>query len=299
MKLSSLKTLLVAFLVGLISINAFGQAKKPRLVVIPSDALMQSMGMLEMVDDMGATATIPNYSKAFIEDYELGECIRKISEIFKDRGFGLTMLESELKRVRGKNLVIPVDIKLELGYKIERDGPRQKLHFSLSAVDAYSSVQVAASSGESKPAIGETKVNLLHEAVIDKIDKFILDIDEYFNEMVETGRETRLTVEADGVELPEELEVVVEDWMNENCVRGSFTIDEVDETVLRASQAKMPLFDAAGKALDARGFYRGLAAHLGTKFPTLSFRAKSDSKSSTSGGGTLGDAFILVKEKAE
>ena len=287
--------MLMALLVGLMSINAFGQAKKPRLVVIPADALMQQMNLLGETDDMGETNYVQNYKKAFL-DSDFKGCIAKISEMFADRGFPLTMLEAELRRVQGTTMTINVDLRLELNYKINKQGPRDILYFELTAIDAFSSKQVAGSSGQSKPAIGETKVNLLQEAVIDKIDKFVQDIDEYFNSLVEIGRESRLKVEANGIELPEEVEDLVDEWMNANCVRGSFTIDNVDETQLIASQAMMPLFDEAGKAVDAYNFYRNLAKDLQAKLPSFKFRAKRSSATSSSGGSTLGDGYIEVTE---
>ena len=298
MKFSNFKTLLIALFIGMISVNVFAQAKKPRLVVIPSDALMQQMGLYNETDDMGISVGVPDYPKAFM-DIDLKACVNKINEIFNDRGFPLTKLEEELKRVRGKGLVIPVDIKPELTYKITKQGPRDVLYFDLAASDAYSNKQVAASSGQSKPAIGETKVNLLQEAVLDKIDKFVLDIDNYFTKLGETGRESRLTIESDGIELPEELEDAVDAWMNKNCVNASFSIDEVDEMVLMASQAMMPLYDESGKALDARNFYKGLAEELNAKFPDIKFSVKRSSKNSQSGGGTLGDGFILASERID
>ena len=295
--LNKLKYLFLILIVASLSVESFGQAaKKPRLVVIPSDALMNQMGLLNTTDDMGEVNYVQNYKEAFL-DTDLKACISKISELFTDRGFDLTQLEAELRRVQGKDMVIAEDIRLELNYKINKQGPRDILYFELTALDAYSGKQVAASSGQSKPAISETKVNLLQEAVIDKMDKFILDIDNYFNSLAEIGRESRLTIESDGVEIPMEVEEFVDEWLTANCVRGSFSIDEVDETVIRVSQAMMPLFDEREKALSARNFYKPLAKELNVAFPELKFSQKSSPKfSGSDGGGTLADSFILVEE---
>ncbi len=290
------KKLVVFLLFSIFCLEMSGQAKKPRLVVIPSDALLLQMKLLGGTDDMGEVNYVQNYKMAFL-DTELKACISKISEMFQDRGFPLTMLEAELRRVQGKGLTIPVDIRLELNYKINKQGPRDYLYFELSGLDAYSSKQIAASSGQSKPAIGETKVNLLQEAVLDKIDKFANDIQAYFESLVNVGRESRLTIEADGIELPSEVETIVDNWMQQNCVKGAFSIDEVDETALRASQAMMPLFNENGRGLDARGFYRPLVNELKTKLPGYKISQKASSKTSQSdGGGTLGDSYILISQ---
>ena len=288
--------LIAIFVLSIFSVESFGQAKKPRLVVVPSDALLVQMNLLGGTDDMGEVNYVQNYKQAFL-DTDLKACIAKISELFQDDGFPLTMLEAELRRVQGKSLTIPVDVRLELNYKINKQGPRDVLYYELTGLDAYSSKQIAGSSGQSNPAIGETKVNLLQEAVKDKFRKFADDILNYFTSLAEVGRESRLTIETNGIELPSQVEDIVDLWLQRNCVNGSFTIDEVDEEALRASQAMMPLFNANGRGMDARNFYRPLVQELKTKLPGYTVTQKTSSKTSQSdGGGTLGDAYILISQ---
>lgn len=293
-----MKHLLTIVIMLLSFSQVFSQTKKPRLVVIPSDALLLQMNLLNTTDDMGEVNYVQNYKMAFL-DTDLKGCISKISELFQDRGFPLTMLEAELRRVQGKNLTIPVDVRLELNYKINKQGPRDVLYFELSGIDAYSSKQIAASSGQSKPAIGETMVNLLQEAVIDKIDKFAADVQAYFEGLADVGRESRLTIETDdGVELPFEVEDIVDTWLQQNCINGNFSIDEVDETAIRVSQAMMPLYNANGRGMDARNFYRPLVQILKTKLEGYTVSQKTSSKTSQSdGGGTLGDSYILISQE--
>lgn len=288
--------LIAIFVLSIFSVESFGQAKKPRLVVVPSDALLVQMNLLGGTDDMGEVNYVQNYKQAFL-DTDLKACIAKISELFQDDGFPLTMLEAELRRVQGKNLTIPIDVRLELNYKINKQGPRDVLYYELTGLDAYSSKQIAGSSGQSNPAIGETKVNLLQEAVKDKFRKFADDILNYFTSLAEVGRESRLTIETNGIELPSQVEDIVDLWLQRNCVNGSFSIDEVDEEALRASQAMMPLFNANGRGMDARNFYRPLVQELKTKLPGYTVTQKTSSKTSQSdGGGTLGDAYILISQ---
>ena len=275
----------------LISIQALSQAKKPRLIVVPSDALMNQMGLLELVDDMGESNYIPNYKKAFL-DTDLKGCIAKISEMFNDRGFPLTMLETELRNNQGRNNPITIDLRLELNYKINKQGPRDILYFELTAIDAYSSKQVGATSGQSKPAIGETKVNLLQEAVIDKIDKFANDIDTYFLSLAESGRESRLTIESE-TPLPDDLIDDIEQWLSTYCVKGAFSTDNVDENIIQISQAMMPLYGIDGKPLDARKFYGPLKNVLVAH--GLNARQVSNKNTSFSLGGTLGDGHFVIE----
>ena len=272
MKLKTiLLTIIALFAINCISVSAQPKPKKPRLVVVPSDALLNQMGLLGTTDDMGAENYIEDYKHAFL-DTDLKGCIAKISEMFNDREFPLTMLEAELRRVQGKNIPITIDYRLELNYQIKQYGPRKSCYFELTAIDAYSSKQVAGTSGESKPAIGESNVNLLQEAVLSQIDKFADDIQTSFNKLIQYGKETRLTITAvDGASLDDDkgngsVLDIVEAWLDENCVNSSYTTDNQDETTINISQAMMPAFQTLPngneRALDARNFYKSLEQTL-------------------------------------
>lgn len=311
MKIRNLIIMLIALFSVLTVNNAFGQsvqagqpkAKKPRLVVVPSNALLSQMGLLQTTDDMGSESYIPQYKQAFL-DTDLKGCIAKIAEMFNDKGFPITMLETELNRVQGKNLVIPVDIRLELNYKINKVGPRDKLYFELTGIDNFSSKQIAGTSGESKPAIGETTVNLLQEAVLSQIDKFANDLQTTFENMAVNGRESRLTVTAtNDVSLDDDIDGgsisdFVENWLNKNCVNASFSIDSQDNLSMQVSQSMMPLFTPEGKALDAYNFYKSLAQDLQSACASKGYVVKNirDAKKSNSLGGTLGDGNIEISK---
>lgn len=289
------------------NIMAQGKARKPRLVVVPSDALMNQMGLLSYTDDMGETSTVRDYQKAFFNT-DLKGCIAKISEMFNDRGFPLTMLENELKRAQGgMGLTIPIDIRLELNYQVKRSGPRTLLYFELTGVDNYSSKQIAGTSGESAPAIGESVVNLLQEAVLSQIDKFSSDLQTYFEGMIENGRESRLTIVAEnGASMDDDLNGqtiadIVEEWLISNCVAQAYSVDSQDETSMQISQAMMPLFSGNGNALDAYRFYRPLANKLRTTLSSNGYtiRQKRSAATSNSLGGTLGDAVITIERNSD
>lgn len=235
-------------------------------MVVPSDALMNQKGLLSMGNDMGEEVMVQNYQKAFL-DIELKAVISKFGEMMKERGFETVMLEQELKRVQGKGLQVNYDIKVELTYKITQQGPRKILYAEFSGIDTYSSKQIAASSGESAPAIGASPEALLQEAVLDKIDQFNNQLMMTFNDMATKGRESRLTIVADGISLDDEIAGKsildhIESWLDINCVKGNYNTDDSSDERMEVSQAMMPLFDASGKSLDARNFYKGLEGNL-------------------------------------
>lgn len=259
--------------------NTYAQvAKKPKIMVVPSDALMNQMGLLNTDEDLGETVWVQNYRKAFL-NIELKAIISKFGEMMKERGFETVLLESELKRVQGKGQVVPFDIRVDLTYKITRQGPRKILYAEFTGVDEYSGKQIAAASGESAPAIAATAESLLQEAVLDKIDQFNNQLMATFEEMAVKGRESRLEIISEELSLDDEfngksLTDIVEDWLNTNCIESSFTTDDQTESNMRVSQAMMPLFDANGKALDARNFYKGLEKTLNAVLSSQGYKAK-------------------------
>lgn len=100
--------------------HAQAKAKKPRVVVVPSDVLLKSMNLLTETDDMGATSWVANYEKAFL-DKDLSAAISKFNELMRDRGFPVTSLAEELKQLKtNTNHVIPIDIKIGLSYNVEQ-----------------------------------------------------------------------------------------------------------------------------------------------------------------------------------
>ena len=247
---------------------AFGQAaKKPRIMIVPSDALLLKMGLLEGTDDMGQLNFYQHYNLAFLND-EVKAVVAKFGELMKDRGFPMTSLEMELKKVQNnEDYVIPRDIDVMLNYELRNVGPREYLYVTFEGIEVCSSKQIAGASGESAPAIGAMPQTLLAEAVIDKIDKFNEQLMSTFEEMQEKGREASLHVISNRIAIDEDfgsttLEDVLSEWLEQNCVRGAFSIDNVDERNFQASQVMMPLFDTEGRALDARKFFTPLRKYL-------------------------------------
>jgi len=86
------KILLPALLVG-ICLMASGQAKKPTLMVVPSDSWMEKNGYMTPFDNQGKIVLIPDY-KAAVRNSDLLMVIGKINELMAERGFPLKDLES-------------------------------------------------------------------------------------------------------------------------------------------------------------------------------------------------------------
>lgn len=255
------------------------KAKKPRVMVVPSDALLLQKGLLMKNDDMGESALFQNYQDALL-DIDIKACITKFGEMMTERGFPATDLEQMLKRVKtNPNFIIPIDLKIDLTFKVDRQGPRKILYFELKGVDCYSGKQVAATSGTSAPSVSATVVELLQEAVLDKIDPFNSQLQGHFEDMAQNGVETTLMIQThddvgDIKVASVDLIDFVEKWLGDNCVNGSYSTDIAEGSVMQISQAKMSLFNDQDKAQDARQFYKKLSDSLSSAGLKNKIRAK-------------------------
>jgi hypothetical protein len=82
--------LLIITLCMLASTNVvFAQAKKPTLMILPSDNWCEQRYFMTEFDNQGTKQKVPNYKQAFQEDTELGQVISKIGSLMIDRGFPL------------------------------------------------------------------------------------------------------------------------------------------------------------------------------------------------------------------
>ena len=91
------KVLLVCSLIVLGTTLSLGQAKKPTLMVVPSDAWCIKNGYVMEFDNDGTTTKIPNYKQAMQENTDILLVIASINDMMAERGFPLKNLESAMK----------------------------------------------------------------------------------------------------------------------------------------------------------------------------------------------------------
>jgi len=77
MKAIKLNYLIVAFLCT-IALSGFSQAKKPTLMILPSDNWCTQRYFMTEFDNQGTKVKVPDYKKAFQEDTELGQVSVKL-----------------------------------------------------------------------------------------------------------------------------------------------------------------------------------------------------------------------------
>ena len=275
--------------------SLMGQAKKPTIMVMPSDAWCNTNGYVQKFDDMGVIKTTPDYAAALSNDMELKLVIAKINELMADRGFPLKDLEAtmaSLERMEAEEMAIvskesgsqvaeslldrlrrvaSADIIIEITWSVAKQGPRTTLSYIMRGLDSYSNKQIAGSTGASSPSLSADNVILLEEAILSRIDEFNNRLQSHFDDMFANGREVALDLrvfdngsgidfesEYDGYELCE----LIDEWMDENTVMGRYSKLNATETRISYEQVRIPLFKENGAALDTEGWARQLRSYL-------------------------------------
>lgn len=275
--------------------TAFGQAKKPKLMVVPSDAWCKQHNFTKTFDNQGTEEVIPDYQKALSTDKDLNNVISKINILMADRGFplqdmqqslksinnisaedrlitsrtsGATIAESPLDRLRR---TAKADILLEVDWTISEVGPKKTVTYNLKGLDAYSNKQVAGAQGTGAPSFSAEVPVLLEEAVQDNTDNFTAQLQAHFDDMMANGREVVIDVRVfdngSGLTLEEEfngteLSEILDDWMAENTVNHRFSKADATENYINYDQVRIPLYKANGMPQDTNDFTRTLAKFL-------------------------------------
>ena len=89
-----MKQLIFTFLLVLYTAIGFSQAKKPTIMIVPSDVWCNTNGYMMEFNNQGKIVKVPDYKKALQENADLLLVISKINELMADRGFPLKNLES-------------------------------------------------------------------------------------------------------------------------------------------------------------------------------------------------------------
>jgi len=285
--------ILVGFLVLCTSI-AFSQAKKPTIMIVPSDVWCNTNGYMMEFDNQGKIVKVPDYKKALQENADLLLVISKINELMADRGFPLKNLESSLKTLESEaaedamltskgggevnespidklKKVAKADIWMQMTWTVNTTGPKKSITFNLQGLDAYTDKQIAGASGTGEPSFTAELPVLLEEAVLAHLDNFNVQLQNHFDDMFTNGREIILRIKTWNTweyDLEsedfgdDELSSLIEKWVTDNTVQGRFNTTDATENMMLFEQVRIPLFDEAGKAIDARKWTNGLRKYL-------------------------------------
>lgn len=318
--MKKLKLILSTIAFFAITVNGFGQAKKPTVMILPSDNWCEQRIFMTEFDNQGTKQKVPNYKQAFQEDTELGQVISKIGSLMIDRGFPLKDAEQELKAIESRNAEdnmttsttsgssisespldklknkAKADIIIQIWWKVTKTDNGKVVSFVLEAFDAYTSKRIASSTGNGAPNNTDIVPVLLQNSILANIEPFAAQLQAHFDDMFNNGREILLTVkkwnswendmetEIDGKEITD----YINEWMQKNTVKGRFTMADASENIIRFDQVRIPLYDENNNALDARQFAKGLQKYL--KAAPFNFEVKLMTRG-------LGEAILVLGEK--
>ena len=285
-------TVLVFCMAAAFSIIA-EEAKKPTVMILPSDNWCTQRYFTQSFDNQGTTVKVSDYKRAFTEDIELPQVISKVGGVLTGMGYSLKDAEMEIKSVGVKQAEdnammskssgasisespldvlkrrMKSDIVIQLWWNITKDPAGKVVSFTLEAFDAYTHKRIATATGNSKPSLDAIPV-ALEKAVKDNIKDFDKQLDKWYADQKKKGREIALTVRCwdnwdNNLETEyngEELTDCIQQWLRENTVNGSFNLSDGTESFAQFEQVRIPLKDKKGKAMDARAFATALRKHL-------------------------------------
>lgn len=304
----------------LMCMAVYGQAKKPTIMVVPSDVWCVQNDFSSTYDNQGVSETIPDYVKALQNDANLLLAIGKINSMMADRGFPLKDLQSVTKSVNQKNAednmiqsktsgasleenpidrlrrVAKADIIMQLTYTINTMGPKYSVTYNLQGIDAYTNKQIAGVQGTGKQTFTAELPVMLEEAVMNNMDNFCDQLMVYFEDIQENGREVAVDIRVfdngSGLDLETEfggmeLTEIIDDWMSDNTVSHVFNKSDASETFIQYEQVRIPLYKVNGQQMDTESFVRELRKFLRDKY-------KIESKVMTRG---LGHCILAIGEK--
>jgi hypothetical protein len=282
---------------------SFGQAKKPSLLIVPSDNWCFQNGAFDIIDNQGTELKVPNYKKAVQENSDLLIAVSKLEEMLQLRGFPPKNLEQTLKSLEMQqtrnnqvtsfdsgssialspqdelNSVAKADILIQFTWTVNKVGPQTSLTYILSGFDAYTNKPVGNSAGTGPNSLSSPIATLVEQAVTDKMDGFLNLMQMHFDDMFTNGREVIVEVRTWddwGYSLmdyfgeeEEELGILIEDWLADNTVEGRFNTADYTDTSMLFEQVRIPLFterNGRQRALDTRSFVSNLRRHLKSDF---------------------------------
>lgn len=279
----------------MLPILANAQAKKPTLMVMPTETWCKANGYVVEFESQGKISRVPDYERAVQENMELLNVITKIGALMADRGMPLKDLSSTIRsvnqstvenemtvsRISGATLAetpldrllirAKADILVEIAWQINTTGPKTSITYTLRGIDAYTNKQVAAAQGTGPSSFSAEIPVLLEEAVMENMDNFIAQLQAHFDDMMTNGREVAVNIrlfdngtgltledEIDGQELSE----IIDDWFAQNTVNHRYNLSDVTETMMSFEQVRIPLYRENGMPMDTRNFVNELRKYL-------------------------------------
>ena len=272
---------------GILKGDLLGESKRPTLMVIPADSWCTANGFVK--DDENGKK-VSDYEAAWSGSQDLFSVVSKIGELMTDRGFPLKDLSQSLKNVGAAR----TDIFLEVGWKINKTGPKNSVTYTLRGLDAYTMKQVANTSGTGKPSFSAEVPVLLEEAVLERMDNFAGQLQQHFDDLLKNGREVAVTIRCEGAQSLEfeydgkELTEIIDDWMALNTLNHRYSMGDNSDKFIEFEQVRIPLYAQNGMPLDTRRWLNSLRKMLSAEPYNIAVQIVSDG---------LGHATLVLGNK--
>lgn len=326
----TMRKFVLSILFVAISVTLMAQAKKPTIMVIPSDAYCSRHGYTtEWVDENGNKNVVSDIANIFKQDdiEDLRLVISELSQIMAERGFPLKDLEQTLKSIQQETVEMSLlesstsgayvtesmldkvkrtakaDIIIDLDYTAMQKGPQRYISYNMRGLDAYTNKVIAANSGVGEPSTTAPINLLLEEAVLNYMDSFCAQLMSHFEDMANNGREivvkfrvwdnadVDLETEFDFEDDYLELTDIISYWMEDNTVNHAPTRTNATATYLVFEQVRIPLYKERNGRQSALDA-RGFANGLRSYLKKEPFMIES--KIYERG---LGEVWIIIGEK--
>ncbi len=292
---SRIYKLCLFFLFMIFTNHLNAQAKKPTLMIFPSDNWCIQRYFYTETKYQGNTIKSPDYKKAFQEDQEIGQVISKIGSLMIEKGYPLKDAENEMKNLErqgaidqaisngnGNNelnlsmldrilTISKSDVVIQVWWQINKKiNGNKEAKFTLEAIDSYTNKRIAAATGIKEFSTNQSTPELLASSIENNIELFSNQIQDYFNNLLENGREVKLQIKVFkdwGKNLDTDfqnktLNEIIEEWLQANTVKSKFNIASYTENLMILEEVKIPVLDNKNRGVDSRSFLRNLQNYL-------------------------------------
>lgn len=292
------------------------ETQKPTMLILPSDQLLQQYGAIRNQTELGKKLQVRDYNKYLLSDDDSKFIIATIQKAFIDFGYPLNDLEQTLKSINDQEMIDEVsgikkdaktilltsakpDIILELDYNMTTDRSSaertKKLTYTLRAIDAFSNKVVATIQETGKTNEQDnTAAGIMASALEGNCGDFTKQINEYYNEIIDKGRDitVRVTIdEGESFKMDDESALgdtysdYIIDYMKANTVMGAYKMQRNTDTELAFSNVRIKTLNDNGTQYSAYDFARELSKALNKD---CGVKSKNVSQG-------LGEAVIIIK----
>jgi hypothetical protein len=293
------------------------QAAMPTIIVFPSDTWMNDHGYMKTVNNDGETEYMPNYNDAFVQTRDMSTAIQAVQKVFEDRKFeheDLQSLLKDMKRERAEELANAADgdaaeknamdelmqqarpdIRVDVDYGVQSVGPRKNISYTLKAVDAYTSEQIAAVEGSIQMTMDPIDL-AMRKAVAGNCDDFCQQIIDYFIDLRDNGRKINVIFRAaKGANINFIKDEIGDDgdtydeflyaWVKKHAEKSACKKGRKSANLVEFKAVRIPFFNESNEPIEAEDWAKGIRK---------AFKAETGIKVTKGQGNTLGRVNFYV-----